>query len=142
MKRIENVYPSWGVLNDGSQEFEVVNKYMRIHFNPYIKKTKIGEYLGVTKEAKMLTYWRSENPWTYDKILTLAEFISLTKEYANDIENPFLSPIESERNKQEEDLKLLFPEYPEVQNWQLLNSLIHIAKVSRETSFSDNSPIK
>ena len=45
-----------------------------------------------------------------------------------DESNPFLSPIESERNKQEEDLKLLFPEYPNIQNWQMLNSLIHIAK--------------
>jgi hypothetical protein len=51
--------------------------------------------------------------------------------FANQIlnlfDNPWLSPIKSEREQQEKNLKKIYIEYPKTCNWQLMNGLIDFA---------------
>jgi hypothetical protein len=51
-------------------------------------------------------------------------------------ENPWLSPIESERKWQEEKLVEIFYHYPHASpRWQYMNGLIHLALESKESFF-------
>ena len=78
MKRIEHIYPSWCVKNDGSQLFkDTVIKYINTNYiNTKYSGDMINSYYGIDKYNKTLS---NENVNNFVKELTLEEFIKLTE---------------------------------------------------------------
>ena len=77
MKRIEHIYPSWCVKNDGSQLFkDTVVKYLNdnYHNGNWYNGLNFGSYYGVDKNELSAC---CSNKNEYSKELTLDEFIKL-----------------------------------------------------------------
>jgi len=79
MRRIEDKYPSWGVKNDGSRLFkDTVVKYLNDGAEEPLHVRGIFErYYGIGKKGVLEI---TEYSVKFDKILTLSEFIELTKD--------------------------------------------------------------
>jgi len=78
MKTIEHIFPSWGVLNDGSPEFQVVIDYLKektnLKFYDLMKWDCVSYYYGIQNNEYIGFYANC----TKSQVLTIQQFIELT----------------------------------------------------------------
>ena len=77
MKRIEDIYPSWAVFNDKNTAIWPVFEYLEKFYDAKIDFGCKQNYIGISTDKAP---YISINSTHFGKILTIDEFISLTKD--------------------------------------------------------------